>query len=163
MTNKGEVLQILGATIRRLREQSGMSLDELARKSGYTSDSSRSTMQKIESGQRDIPASKLKAIALALHTTPGELIGMVSPEPAPAATSLSADEESLIDDYRVLNDTGKQEAREYVSDLTENVRYTYEPSLLAAHKRTDIDPDPEGDAADIALVMKLAKESNGGS
>ena len=93
----------------------------------------------------------------------GADVPMERRELSPVPISLSPDEETVIDGYRNLNDAGKKKVHEYIDDLTENVRYTYEPTLLAAHKRTDIEPDPEGDAADIALVMKLAKESNGGS
>ena len=125
MSDKEDVLRILGSTIRRLREERKMSLDELARRSGYTSDSSRSTMQKIEAGKRDVPASKLKAIAIALGTTPGELIGMVSnPDPAPAAPpSLSSDEKILVDGYRKLNDLGKDKLRSELDDMLELDKY----------------------------------------
>jgi transcriptional regulator with XRE-family HTH domain len=52
-----------------------MSLDELARKCGYTSDNARSSIQKIESGKSDVPASKICLIAEALNIPIGELMG----------------------------------------------------------------------------------------
>lgn len=77
MNEKDDTLKILGATIKQLREEAGMSLDELAERSGYTSDNKRSSIAKIEAGKSDVPASKLLNIAMALHTTPGALMGMV--------------------------------------------------------------------------------------
>ncbi len=72
--DKQAFLAALGINIRNLREARGMTLDELAKKCDYTSENSRSTIQKIEAGKSDIPASKLKKIADALGTTPTELM-----------------------------------------------------------------------------------------
>ena len=77
MNDKDNTLKMLGATIKQLREEAGLSLDELAERSGYTSDNKRSSISKIEAGKSDVPASKLLNIAQALHTTPGALMGMV--------------------------------------------------------------------------------------
>jgi repressor LexA len=68
-------------TIRQLREQLGLSQDELAKRLGYKS---RSTIAKIESGSNDIPQSKIAAFAAALETTPARLLGLDTPaEPTP--------------------------------------------------------------------------------
>lgn len=58
--------------IRAMRKDLNMSQDELAKEVGYTS---RSTIAKIESGENDIPQSKIKDFARALQTTPAELMG----------------------------------------------------------------------------------------
>lgn len=58
--------------IKTLREQQGLSQNELARRVGYTS---RTTIAKIESGKIDLPQSKIKAFAQALGTTPSDLMG----------------------------------------------------------------------------------------
>lgn len=58
--------------IKRRREGLGMSQQELADKVGYTS---RSSIAKIEAGERDIPQSKIIAFASALQTTPAYLMG----------------------------------------------------------------------------------------
>ena len=58
--------------IRSRREQLGMSQQELANKLGYKS---RSAINKIESGLRDINQSKLEDFAAALQTTPSYLMG----------------------------------------------------------------------------------------
>lgn len=56
-----------GERIKAQREALGISQDELARKLGYQS---RSSINKIESGERDLPQSKIKAIADALCVSP---------------------------------------------------------------------------------------------
>ena len=74
-------------TIRQLREELGLSQDELAKRLGYKT---RSTIAKIESGSNDIPQSKIAAFAAALETTPARLLGLeTSPQP-PARHETSA-------------------------------------------------------------------------
>ena len=58
--------------IKELREQKGLSQDELAKLTGYTS---RSSIAKIEKGEVDLPRSKIIAFANALGTKPGILMG----------------------------------------------------------------------------------------
>ncbi len=58
--------------IRRLREEKGLSQEELAKLTGYTS---RSSIAKIEKGEVDLARSKIIAFANALGTTPGNLLG----------------------------------------------------------------------------------------
>jgi len=61
----------IGENIRKRRLELGMSQDELAELSGYTS---RSAITKIETGVNDITQSKIVAIAKALKTTPSALM-----------------------------------------------------------------------------------------
>lgn len=61
-----------GERIKAQREALGISQDELARKLGYQS---RSSVNKIESGERDLPQSKIKAIADALCVSPSFIMG----------------------------------------------------------------------------------------
>lgn len=58
--------------IKELRISKGMSQDDLASLTGYTS---RSSIAKIEAGEVDLPQSKIQAFADALHTTPQFLMG----------------------------------------------------------------------------------------
>ena len=58
--------------IRKRREELGLSQLELAELTGYTS---KTSISKIESGSIDLPQSKIKAFADALHTTPSKLMG----------------------------------------------------------------------------------------
>lgn len=61
----------LGRQIRRLREQLGMSQEELAKKLGYKS---KSSINKAETGSQGLTQSKIMRFAEALQTTPGELL-----------------------------------------------------------------------------------------
>ena len=58
--------------IKKLREELGMSQDELAEKTGYTS---RSSIAKIEKGLVDLQQSKIISFANALSVTPSQLMG----------------------------------------------------------------------------------------
>lgn len=58
--------------IKRIREEKGMSQDELAHLVGFKS---RSSINKIESGKNDITQSKLAAIARALNVSIDYLLG----------------------------------------------------------------------------------------
>lgn len=57
--------------IKQLRKRLGMSQEELALLTGYTS---RSSIAKIENGGVDLSQSKIEAFAKALHTTPQKLM-----------------------------------------------------------------------------------------
>ena len=58
--------------IKTLRERNGLSQDDLAKLTGYTS---RSSIAKIEKGEVDLPRSKILAFAKALGTSPISLMG----------------------------------------------------------------------------------------
>ncbi|MBQ9416744.1 MAG: helix-turn-helix domain-containing protein [Clostridia bacterium] len=70
MTDK----ELIGRKIRRLREERGLSQEQLANMIGYTSASARSTMSKIESGLRDVRVKQAKLLAAALGVSPVELM-----------------------------------------------------------------------------------------
>lgn len=69
--------------IRARREELGMSQEELANKLGYKS---RSSINKIEKGENDIPQSKIVSFAKALRTTPEFLMGWDNKEQEVAAS-----------------------------------------------------------------------------
>ena len=69
--------------IRQRREELGLTQDELAKRMGYKS---RSSINKIEMGENDIPQSKIVQFAKALETTPGDLMGWDTEKSAPQAT-----------------------------------------------------------------------------
>ena len=62
----------IGKRIKDLRTSLGMTQDELAKLTGYKS---RSSIQKIESGERDITQSTIAAFAKALKVTPSVIMG----------------------------------------------------------------------------------------
>ena len=69
-----EKLKKLGEHIRILRESEGMTQEELARKSGFAG---RAAISAIEKGKNNISIDKLPELAVALRTTPGELLDVL--------------------------------------------------------------------------------------
>lgn len=69
-------LKEFGKKIRLRRIELGMTQDELAKITGYTS---RSSINKIEMGLVNLPQSKIESIAKALMVTPTYLLGWESP------------------------------------------------------------------------------------
>ena len=80
-----------------------MSQDELARMLGYKS---RSSINKIEKGENDIPQSKIVAFAGALKTTPEYLMGWESAGKK-FRIAKSIEEEELLDGFNSLSADGR--------------------------------------------------------
>lgn len=120
--------------IKKKREELGLSQQELADLLGYKS---RSTIAKIESGENDIPQSKIMAFAEALQTTPGKLMGWSEErenkfiEECLDGEYISALHElnpskitvEIMDVIYLLNETGIQKVLEYAKDLVESGKY----------------------------------------
>lgn len=94
-------METLYDRIKRLRIKKGLSQDELARLVGY---SSRSTINKIESGLIDISQKKITAFANALSTTPRYLMDGDCPL---LQESFNDKEVEMIKKYRQLTTAGK--------------------------------------------------------
>ena len=71
---KQDYLKEFGEYVRYLRQKKGWSQEELATRCGYTSDTRKSTIHKIEAGKSDLPASKIRTLATALGISPVDLI-----------------------------------------------------------------------------------------
>ena len=93
--------------IRQRREELDMSQDELAKKLGYKS---RSSINKIEKGENDIPQSKIVAFAEALNTSPEYLMGWDSDDK-------SNEETRLLDGYRELDAGGRKVIMDMIGQL----------------------------------------------
>lgn len=65
-------LEEIGNRIKSLREEKGISQDELAKLAGYTS---RSSINKIELGKTNLSQSRITKIANALGVTPAYIMG----------------------------------------------------------------------------------------
>ena len=65
-------LEEIGNRIKSLREEKGISQDELAKLTGYTS---RSSINKIELGKTNLSQSRITKIANALGVTPAYIMG----------------------------------------------------------------------------------------
>lgn len=70
----------IGEKVRVLRKQKGLTQEELAEKLGYKS---RTSINKIEMGERDIPRSMIKKIAEILEVPAIELLDIGDPVPEP--------------------------------------------------------------------------------
>lgn len=68
----------IGEKIKQARIAKGMTQEELGEKLGYKS---RSSVNKIETGERDIPRSQLKKIASILGVSPISLLGLENENP----------------------------------------------------------------------------------
>ena len=126
--------------IKKRRIELGLSQEELAKRLGYKS---RSSINKIELGENDIPQSKIAKFAKALETTEVYLLGFEDdPDPSLAELSstfmrvvekasaefnipltkakkeiLSVDEYSYISTYRHLNKDNQSKAASYAESL----------------------------------------------
>lgn len=86
------LLAEMGNRIRVAREKLGLTQEELAKKTGYTS---RSSINKIEDGKVNIPQSKIEIFANALNVTPSYIMGWESEE-----IILTNHEKRVIEAYR---------------------------------------------------------------
>ena len=77
---KDELLKELGTRIRKLRRIRGLTQWELAELCGYQSQSSNSTINKIEAGKSDVPVSKLLKLSEVLGVSVAFLMGEGSDE-----------------------------------------------------------------------------------
>lgn len=108
----------IGDRIRARREELGMSQEELALKLGYKS---RSTINKIESGGRNLRQSKILAIAKALDTTTDYIMGWEEEEPAEVQPVVELCPAVPI--YNALNKQGQAEYIRYGRYLTSQPEY----------------------------------------
>lgn len=139
-TSKQHSKEEIGRRIRELRIKKGMSQEQLAKAIGYTSNNSRSTINKVEQGQNDIVQSKLKAYAKALDVTVGYLLGIedvdgfdIAYEPEERKLEVNAfeaiqntygnDAVELLRIFVQLNEFGQQKALEQIKDLFEIKKY----------------------------------------
>jgi transcriptional regulator with XRE-family HTH domain len=131
--------------IRLKREELNLSQDELARKLGYKS---RSSINKIEKGENDIPQSKIVAFAEALKTTPEYLMGWensISGSNTPFVPNLV--EIIRNDSYTLAGRTPTPADRIYLSNMVDSYIDESSDQTIAAH-RTD---DPSADLPEEAL------------
>lgn len=154
--------------IRHRREELGMSQEELAKKIGYKS---RSSINKIEMGENDIPQSKIVAFANALDTTPTYLMGWEDEDDDDNIWGVGIFPEE-IDEYvhrvgeflyynpnhRPLFDSimeVKTEDIEFAKQMLDRINGKYHENdiyLNAAHERTDIEVTDEMKQHDVGIM-----------
>lgn len=118
--------------IKQRRIELGMSQEELAFKLGYKS---RSSINKIEMGDNDIPQSKILAFANALDTTPSYLLGIDKENNTKPALSNSNSLIKLLDmdTIQQLNESNISKVNKYAQNLLAIQQMEDEPVLMAAH------------------------------
>lgn len=90
-------LSKLGNHIKLLRESLGMSQEELAKKSGF---SSRAAISAIEKGKNNISVERLPDLASALRTTPGELMDvLIETQEKPLTYGLNSESIAKLKSY----------------------------------------------------------------
>lgn len=139
--------------IKRLREKKGLSQDELAKLTGYTS---RSSIAKIEKGEVDLQQSKILAFAQALGTTPGKLMGLTESDSS-SSGEIKEPEIILFTPEHVL--TAKDER-----DIEKILEQTKDQLLSQEGLMFDGDPaSPEAIDSILAAMqigMEMAKKKN---
>ncbi|KLU71566.1 MAG: hypothetical protein RHS_2638 [Robinsoniella sp. RHS] len=140
----GDFMLKLYSNIKLLREELGLSQDDLAKKTGYTS---RSSIAKIEKGLVDLSQTKIDLFANALNTTPAKLMGWDEPTyyhklgKTEALDNFKADgiagievlndsdEIKILDIFRKFNSTGKLEATKRLEELSYIPKYCKKDSI----------------------------------
>lgn len=108
--------------IKSRRQQLGLSQEELAKLTGYTD---RTSISKIEAGKVNLSQTKITEFAIALKTTPGDLMGW---------------DVERVDDGYLVKENGN-EYRAILNDITKDVSdeelieiIKYAKYLLKDHK-----------------------------
>lgn len=123
-----------GEAIKKLRKEKGITQKKLSELTGIA----EITIRQYEADKYSPKYQQVEKIASALDVTPFDIMGadcwdstlnvsQIATE-ASALDSLSLaygkDAVSILNDFLSLNDTGRQKASEYISDLTEQPKYT---------------------------------------
>lgn len=120
----------IGKNILAARKRLGLTQEELAARVGYKT---KSAINKIELGVRDLPQKKIAAFAQALDMTPGQLMGW-DEKPAEELQDMGALAAEVIMDQDAM-----EMAREYMQ-LSEADRYAVRlvmASMAEKQKKTD--------------------------
>lgn len=115
----------IGDRIKIRREELGITQTELA----ASIHSTKQTIYKYENSiVTNIPSDKIEMLAQVLHTTPAYLMGWEENKGSDGEGALSENTDpykaKLDECYNMLNNYGKREACQRVSELTEISRYT---------------------------------------
>ncbi len=135
-----------GERILKKRLNMGLTQDELAQIVGYKS---RSTIAKIEAGERDVPQSMIIALAKALKTTPTYLMGWEDDDKKNNKVNsfdkfkISSHEKKLILSYR--NKPELQQVIDKLLDIKDNEQTVKKNKLITVYKAARSDDNKEQD------------------
>lgn len=119
----------IGERIKQMRLDLGLSQDDLAKLIGYKS---RSSINKIEIGERDITQSTILAFAKALQTTPSKLMGWDIED---IQQPLDSEHQNVIDLYDKLRPNDKIRIVAKMETIIED--YDQPQTIFRAAKSTD--------------------------
>ena len=134
----------VGQNIAAARKRAGMTQEELASRVGYKT---KSAINKIELGIRDLPQKKIAAFADALGVTPGHLMGW-DEKPAEELQDLGAlaadvimdpDAMEVMQKYMSMEESDRQAVRDFMA-LNEADRFALRlvmASMSEKQKKTD--------------------------
>lgn len=108
-----------GERINKIRNEKGMTQDELAHAVGYKS---RSTIAKIESGERDVSQSMVIKFAKALNTTTAVLMGNDNDDNKAVQLSAPSDDDikfALFDGSEGVTDEMYDEVKRFAKYIKE--------------------------------------------
>ena len=150
----------IGKNILSARKRLGLTQEELAARVGYKT---KSAINKIELGIRDLPQKKIAAFAEALGMTPGQLMGW-DEKPAEELQDMGAlaaqvimdpDAMEMVKEYMALEESDRRAVREYMR-LSDVDRYAVQlvmASMSAKQKTTDA-------GASVVESEKLAEKAD---
>ena len=119
----------IGERIKQMRLDLGLSQDDLAKLIGYKS---RSSINKIEIGERDITQSTILAFAKALQTTPSKIMGWDIDD---IQQPLDSEHQNVIDLYDKLRPNDKIRIVAKMETIIED--YDQPQTIFRAAKSTD--------------------------
>lgn len=117
LLTKSNTLNIKGERIKKLREEEGLTQEEVGKAIGVT----KATVNRYETEEIDIKRTIAIKLAHVLHTVPSYIMGWTD-EKNPDLTSKH--EPPILTKYNKLNNKGKEKTDSYVDDLLESPKYT---------------------------------------
>lgn len=128
MLDKDEYKRRVGANICYYRTQKSLNQEDFAELCGYTSNTRKSTISKIEKGLSDVPLSKLKTIADVLDV-PISLLTDTSDDSHKKITCELFEQchdnhaFRLVQYFIELNENGREVLLDYAEDLSNKEKY----------------------------------------
>jgi transcriptional regulator with XRE-family HTH domain len=149
----------IGKNIMAARRRLGLTQEELAARVGYKT---KSAINKIELGRRDLPQKKIAAFADALGVTPGHLMGW-DEKPAEELQGMGALAAEVIMDqdamemagkYLAMDETGRQAVRDFMA-LSEADRFALRLVMASMGRKKATDA-----GASVAETKKSFEKSD---
>lgn len=135
---------------KELRESRNISLEKLS----SILKTNTSTLSRIENGQREPKQSTIEDYANFFNVSIDYLLGFSdNPNINNDKNILTESEQSMLNDYRLLNVNGKKEAEKRVKELTSMSFYREDETVtIAAHSNKPIDDE------EMERIMEDLKE-----